>query len=344
MFEDNNITISTTSGAVGPNGVHTRIRDEEVDVAKTAIGLDVNANTVRAAQLRFDKNSTTVMALGETQILPGAVTAAGVADPAALTAALRTLWSTFKIKGKKVILGVGGQRVVVRTATLPVMPAKDIKSALSLYVAETVPFDVNEAEMDFTVSGTDLDSDGNPVYKGILTGAPTDYLTEFVEAVQSADLTVETIDVDAFALVRAIVPPIPPGYLVAEAVVNIQQQSTQVVIHLNRRPELVRDLPLGAATVAGGSIEPLVEEILTTVGFYQSGDNATPLQRVLLVGSGSQMSGLDYAISSGANLPVAHDAAWLSLPRDPTGASDNAVRAVGTHMAIAVGLAMGAAL
>lgn len=317
---------------------------EEVDVAKTAIGLDVNSNSVRAAQVRFDKNSTTVMALGETALYPGVVTAAGVADPAALSAALKALWSTFKIQGKRVILGVGGQRVVVRTASIPVMPGKDIKEALPLYVAETVPFDVDEAEMDFVVSGTDLDAEGNPVYQGILTGALTSYLTEFVDAVQMAELVVESIDVTAFALIRAIVPPIMPGYLVAEAVVNIQQQSTQVVVHVNSRPVLVRDLPLGAATVAGGSIEPLVEEILTTVGFYQSSDTAIPIQRVLLVGSGSQMAGLDYAISSGANLPVAHDAAWLALPRDPTGASDEALRAVGTHMAIAVGLAMGASL
>ncbi len=313
-------------------------------MAKTAIGLEINAATVRAAQIRYDKGSTTVVTLAENGLFPGVVTAGGVADPPALAAALTALWANFPLKGKRVILGVAGQRVVVRPATLPVMPGKEIKEALPLYVSDSVPFDVNESELDFVISGIELDDDGNQNYTGILTGAPTEYLSEFVEAVQQANLVVESIDVASFALVRAIVPTIPPGYLVAEAVVNIDQQTSQVVVHVNARPVLVRDLPLGTDVMVGGSIEPLVEEILTTVGFYQSGDNATPLQRILLEGSGSQLRGLDVAISSGANLPVAHDAAWLSLPRDPVGASDDAIRAIGSHMAIPVGLAMGAAL
>ncbi|MCB0914127.1 MAG: pilus assembly protein PilM [Actinobacteria bacterium] len=328
----------------GSLDVDTCWQDKEVAVAKTAIGLDINTSSVRAAQVRYDKGSTSVVALAESTLFPGVVTAAGVADPAALAAALSALWNTFGIKGKRVILGVGGQRVVVRPASIPVMPGKEIKEALPLYVSESVPFDVNESELDFVVSGIDLDGDGNQVYEGILTGAPTAYLTELVEAVQQANLTVVAIDVASFALIRAVVPPVPPGYLVSEAVVNVDEHASQVVVHVNGRPMLVRDLPLGADVLAGGSIEPLVEEISTTVGFYQSGEKATPLQRILLEGAGSQLRGLDLAVSRSTNLPVAHDAAWLALPRDAAKASDEAVRAVGTHMTVAVGLAMGAAL
>ena len=336
-------------------------------MAKTAIGLDITPSSVRAAQVRVDSKSSTVVALAEQSLFPGVVTTNGVADPGALATALRTLWSSFKIKGKDVILGVGGQRVVVRTATVTWMPPKDLKGALSLYVADVVPFDVNEAVLDYVISGETTDDDGNRLYTGILTGAPEEYLTDFVDAVQDAGLTVKSIDVNAFALLRAIVPPIPPGYLVAEAVVHVGHQSTQVVVHINGRPELVRDLPLGSDAAGGAEaypgfggpgeaqppppapvtrqdIEPLVEEIITTLGFYQSGDDTMPLQRVLLVGSGSQLPGLDYAISSGTNLPVAHDAAWLSLPRDPATASDDAVRMIGSHMAIAVGLGLGVGL
>lgn len=331
-------------------------------MAKTAIGLDITPSSVRAAQVRVDSKSSTVVALAEQPLFPGIVTTTGVADPAALTAALHTLWSAFNIKGKDVILGVGGQRVLVRTATVPWMPPKDLKGALALYVADAVPFDVNEAILDYVISGETTDDEGNRLYTGILSGAPEEYLTELIDATQSAGLTVKSVDVTAYALLRAVVPPIPPGYLVAEAVVYVGHQSTQVVVHVNARPELVRDLPLGSDAAGGDpgagfggpegppppatrqSIEPLVEEILTTLGFYQSSDDAMPLQRVLLVGSGSQLPGLDYAISSGTNLPVAHDAAWLSLPRDATTASDDAVRAIGSHMAVAVGLGLGAGL
>lgn len=328
-------------------------------MAKTAIGLSITPSSVRAAQVRVDSKSSTIVALAEQPLYGGVVTSGGVADPAQLSNALRTMWSTYKLKGKDVVLGVGGQRVAVRTAEMPWMPPKDVRSALSLYLGDVVPFDVNDAVLDYVISGESTDEEGNRTYTGIVAGAPEDYLCEFVDAVQLAGLTVTSIDVDSFALIRAVVPPIPPGYLVAEAVVHVGQQNTQVVVHVNARPVLVRDLPMGAGNTGGDvtpgygmppgaaapiNIDPLAEEILTTIGYYQAGDDAMPLQRVLLVGSGSQIPGLDYAVSSGVNLPVAHDAAWLSLPRDSRGASDEVIRAVGASMAVPVGLGLGVGL
>lgn len=350
--------IKTACSAADISGV---THGSEAAVAKTAIGLSITPSSVRAAQVRVDSKSATIMALAEQPLYGGVVTSGGVADPAQLSNALRTMWSAFKLKGKDVVLGVGGQRVAVRTAEMPWMPPKDIRSALPLYIGEVVPFDVNDAVLDYVISGETVDEEGERTYTGIVAAAPEEYLCEFVDAVQLAGLTVTSIDVDSFALIRAVVPPIPPGYLVAEALVHVGQQNTQVVVHVNARPALVRDLPLGAGNIGadmtpgygmppgaarpGGmaqvNIDPLAEEILTTIGYYQAGDDAMPLQRVLLVGSGSQVPGLDLAISSGVNLPVAHDAAWLSLPRDSHGASDEVIRAVGASMAIPVGLGLG---
>lgn len=324
-------------------------------MAKTAIGLDVTPSNVRAAVIRFDSKSTTITALAEQPLYPGAVTSGGVADVESLAGAIKALWSTNRIKGNRVILGLGGQRVVVRAATIPWMAPKDIRAALPLYVSEVVPFDVNEAVLDYVISGEDTNDEGDRLYTGILAGTALEYVTEMVDAVQAANLRVVAVDVAAFALLRAVVPPIPPGFLVCEAVINIGHQSTQVVVHVNGRPELVRDLPLGSDSAAAPypgyvadptapphSIEPLVEELNTTLGFYQSGDDAVPLQRVLLVGSGALLPGLDLALSSGLNLPVAHDAVWLTMARDRSGASDEAVRLLGSNMAVAVGLALGA--
>ena len=324
-------------------------------MAKTAIGLDVTPSNVRAAVIRFDSKSTTITALAEQPLYPGAVTSGGVADVESLAGAIKALWSTNRIKGNRVILGLGGQRVVVRAATIPWMAPKDIRAALPLYVSEVVPFDVNEAVLDYVISGEDTNDEAIASTPASWPAPRWSTSPRWSTRCRRQTCGWLPSTWPPSPLLRAVVPPIPPGFLVCEAVINIGHQSTQVVVHVNGRPELVRDLPLGSDSaaapypgyVAGSDGSSALDraaggELNTTLGFYQSGDDAVPLQRVLLVGSGALLPGLDLALSSGLNLPVAHDAVWLTMARDRSGASDEAVRLLGSNMAVAVGLALGA--
>lgn len=280
----------------------------------------------------------------------------GVSDAQALTEAVKALWSKHKLGQKSVVLGIAGPRVVVRPASIPLMPSKDVRAALPLYVAEMPSIEVAESVLDYVINGESLDDDGKRQFDGLLVATTISPLEEFIDAVQAAKIRVESVDLTAFGILRAMVPPMQPGYRVVEALVSIGSQSTQVIVHENRRPALVRDLAVGADVVVDAlshvdlnslpatqqALDPLVTQISETVGFYETGEGAQTPNRVLVTGSGSMLPGLEYAMGASLGAPVVRDAAWLTMQRDPKTVTNEMMRAFASRMTAAVGLALGA--
>ena len=64
---------------------------------------------------------------------------------------LRELWTRGGFKSRKVWMGVGNQRVVVREITLPAMPEKELRQSLGFQVQEFIPMPVEEAVLDYHV-------------------------------------------------------------------------------------------------------------------------------------------------------------------------------------------------
>lgn len=332
-------------------------------MAKVSIGLEVSPNGVRAARLRGDKGSVTLDLLAEEPLVPGIVVPGGVSDAPALTEAVKALWAKYKLGQKTVTLGIAGPRVVVRSAAIPLMPVKDVRAALPLYVAEMPSIEVAESVLDYVINGESLDDDGKRQFEGLLVATTVGPLSEVIDAIQAAKVQVEAVDLTAFGVLRAMVPPMPappqpglqPGFQVVEAVVSIGSMATQVIVHRNRRPALVRDLAVGSDVVVDAlshvdlnsvtatqqALDPLVSQITETVGFYETGEGAVPPSRVLVTGSGSMLPGLEYALGSALGAPVSRDAAWLNLPRDPKTVTNDVLRAFASRMAAAVGLALG---
>ena len=91
-------------------------------MAKGRIGLDIGSTAVRAVELVG--TPLTVVRASQVALPPGAVESGEVREPAAVTEALRKLWSEGGFKGKQVWLGVGNQRVVVREISLPYLPGE----------------------------------------------------------------------------------------------------------------------------------------------------------------------------------------------------------------------------
>ena len=137
-------------------------------MAKVAIGLEVSPNGVRAARVRGDKGSVTLELLAEEPLVPGIVVPGGVSDAQALTDAVKGLWSKHKLGQKSVVLGIAGPRVVVRPASIPLMPSKDVRAALPLYVAEMPSIEVAESVLDYVINGESLDDDGKRQFDGLL--------------------------------------------------------------------------------------------------------------------------------------------------------------------------------
>ena len=119
-------------------------------MAKTRIGLDIGSTAVRAAELT-EGSPPSVVRAAQVPLAAGAVENGEVKDIEAVSEALRELWSRGGFKSKKVWMGVGNQRVVVREISLPWLPEKELRQSLGFQVQEFIPMPVDEAVLDYHV-------------------------------------------------------------------------------------------------------------------------------------------------------------------------------------------------
>src|SRR6266545_624576 len=215
-------------------------------MAKTLIGLDIGSTAVRAAEV--STGDVPVLARAAQVPLPsGAVENGEVRQPQVVGEALRELWGRSRIRGRQVRIGVGNQRVVVREIALPWLPDKELRASLGFQVQEFIPISVDEAVLDFDPLG-EFELEGRRMLRILLVAAQKMMIGE---AVQEARLEPVGIDLNPFALVRAVgtVEALnleTPG---DEAVVDVGAHVTNISVHDRGVARFVRILPTGGRDI-----------------------------------------------------------------------------------------------
>jgi type IV pilus assembly protein PilM len=252
-------------------------------VPKTRIGLDVGSTAVRAAELT-EGSSPSVVRAAQVPLPAGAVENSEVRDVAAVSEALRELWTRGGFKSRKVWMGVGNQRVVVREIALPAMPEKELRQSLGFQVQEFIPMPVDEAVLDYHLI-EELEIEGRPMLRLLWGAAQKAMVDTLVAAATGAKVEPIGLDLVPFALVRAVGATGAGMELETtggEAVVDVGAHVTNIVVHAAGETRFVRILPSGGrditvAIARGLSVDDEVAERLKR-GEFVEGSEATPQQ------------------------------------------------------------------
>jgi type IV pilus assembly protein PilM len=168
-------------------------------------GLDIEAGSVAATEVEGANGSTTVTASAIQPLEPGTFHEGEVLDPDRLTTALKALCAEHKIS-KRVRLGVGNQRVVVRTLRLPAIenPA-EMEAAVRFQAQEQMPMPLDQAVLEHQVVGGVPAEEGTaPQVDVVVVAARRDMVSSFLEPVRRAGLQPVGVDLSAFAMIRAL--------------------------------------------------------------------------------------------------------------------------------------------
>jgi type IV pilus assembly protein PilM len=153
--------------------------------ARNAIGLDIGTSGVRAAELSFGRHGVTLEKFGQVAVPAGSVRDGEVVDQAAVSEAIRELWSATKFSRKDVVLGIANQRVVVRSVEVQWLPAAELRRSLPLQVADQLPMPVSEAVLDFHPL-EEIHSPRGRMLRGLLVAAVRESLLGNVRCVERA--------------------------------------------------------------------------------------------------------------------------------------------------------------
>ncbi len=306
-------------------------------MAQLIVGLDIGTSAVRAAELDVSSAQPVLHTYGQVGLPPGAVVDGEVRDASAVSEALQRLWSNGQFSSRRVAVGIAGLRAITREIDIPHVPDDEVEMAVRYQSEEVIPFPPEQTILSSQVLSDYTDSEGQKMRRVLVAAAHSDLVDGIIRAVEGAGLTVDRVDLDSSALVRAVAAQSVPGQ--TEAIVSIGAGLTIIVIHQDGRPQFVRtvgtggnattaaissalDMPLSDAEIlkrrlgegtpqvqsalrpAEASINDVVGEIRNSIQYFTSLPGRSPVARVLVTGGGSYLFGLLQALESQVRIPV----------------------------------------
>jgi type IV pilus assembly protein PilM len=169
-------------------------------------GLNIEAGSVAVAEV--SANGTNRLVASATYPLkPGVFHEGEVIDPDGLVAALKALYLNHKLP-KSVRLGLGNQRVIVRTLRMPAIEdPKEMEAAIRFQAQEQIPMPLDQAVLQHqVVGGVPAQEGSGPQVDMVVIAARRDMITAFVEPLRRAGLEPAGIDLSAFGMIRALAP------------------------------------------------------------------------------------------------------------------------------------------
>ncbi len=196
------LALPTRSSGGGKKGGHA---------VKKLVGLKIGSSQLAAARVS-NNGVAEVQQLAREVLAPGIVVGGELRDPDALGEALKGFFARNKLPKKGVRLGIASNRIGVRIFDIVgVTEDKQLANAIHFRAQETLPIPLDEAVLDYRVLDESVDAEGQPVKRVLLVVVYRELVERYVAACKKAGIQLAGIDLEAFALLRTLAPPVDRG-------------------------------------------------------------------------------------------------------------------------------------
>jgi type IV pilus assembly protein PilM len=244
---------------------------------KRITGLKIGGSQLAAARVHNNGVPELVQVARE-DLAPGVVVGGELRDLEALSTALKDFFKRHKLPRQGVRLGIANNRIGVRMFEIGgIEDIKQLENAVRFRAHEVLPIPIEEAVIDWQVLDEREEEDGTVTRRILLVVAYRDLLDRYVVACKKAGIKLVGIDLEAFALLRAISEPLPAEAGTANAavvVVAVGHDRSTFAVSNGRVCEFTRVLDWGGATlnvaiareldIAPSEAEPIKRELSLT--------------------------------------------------------------------------------
>ena len=163
------------------------------------------------------------MQLARSPLEPGVVVAGEVRDVPALATALDEFFTDNKLPRRGIRLGIGTNRIGVRTLDIEgIDDERQLANAVRFRAHEALSIPLDQAVLDYHVVGETVDESGARLAPRRARGrVPASRSTTTSRRAARRSLELAGIDVEAFALLRAVAPATLNGSTGAAALVAL---------------------------------------------------------------------------------------------------------------------------
>lgn len=210
---------------------------------KTFVGIDLGHHTIKAVQLDRTATGWRVTRVDAEPTPPDAVKDGVVVDPDSCAFAIRHLLKKGRIGATSAIISVAGGSVVVRTVRIPKMPEATLRKSIRFEAGRYVPTSVEDSFIEFDILG--YTEDGH--MDVMIVAAPRDIVESRVRTCALAGLEVEVVDIEPFAVYRALIEADPASDWASQtfAMVDIGAATTNLSVITRGHFAMTRSIPQG---------------------------------------------------------------------------------------------------
>jgi len=211
---------------------------------RTQVGLDVGQRYIKLVQIVWGPSGPRIANFGCARTPPGVLEDGVILRPQELVKRLRDMLRARGIRGRRVVVAVGGGRVIVRHVKLPRMSPAELEEALRWQSEQYISMPGEEAVVDFHIK--DADGEG-PEMETMLVGVPRRSVEGYLTAIRRLRRYPCAIEIEAVANYRALEAVAGLNVVEDEAVVivDLGASSTKIGIYVDGLPLLVRSLEVG---------------------------------------------------------------------------------------------------
>jgi len=214
--------------------------------SKKYVGIDIGSKNVKLIFLTPTHQKTFSLRNWDIRELPDEIvpleTTSENRDPVVISV-LKDIFSKNKNLPKKTVTSVSGSSVIVRPIKVPLLTKEELAKSIAIEAEPYIPFPVKEVYLSFDVLG-EVTEEGVRKNEVMIVAARKEYVDKHVDILSQCNLTPKYIDVDIFAIERAL----RYNYDIENenvCVVNIGANITNVAIIEAGVAKTCRDLPLG---------------------------------------------------------------------------------------------------
>jgi type IV pilus assembly protein PilM len=340
---------------------------------KSLVGLDIGSSSIKAVELQGKPGNLHITSLGYEQLLPDYVVDGQIMELNSVSSIISNIFSGQQIKTEKVVAGVSGHSVIVKSISVPAMSEEELEDSIDWHAEEHIPFDINDVSLDYQIVGRSPE-----MLQVVMAACKRDRISNIKQAIQLAGKQPSIIDVDAFALQNCYEINYKPSPHDVVALLNIGASTMNINIVQGIQSVFTRDVTTGGnyytamlqkelglsyeqaesikcgrnipdgpdpnavEAILSSASEALVLEIKKTFDFYratsETGD--VKVQKILISGGGSKVRGLVQHLTNKFEIPVEPIDPFRQIKVDNKRYSAEYMQEIMPEMAVAVGLAL----
>jgi type IV pilus assembly protein PilM len=344
------------------------------------VGIDAGSDTLKVVEVQgTSRSGFRLLKLGTAPCPPGVIRDGVPTGPEELGSHIRALLDRTGIRTERAVMGVGGQAVTVREVRVPPMTQQELTAAVRYEAERYLPYNIKEVYMDYQVLG-EAAEDGRRMLDVLVVAARQDVVDRIVATADAARVQLGILDVESFALLRAVVPAGGEGQTVA--IVDLGAEASDILITEGPRLRFTRNIPIGGAALVAAiheamdidmttarslleekgevleegatadhtaerlhdiiapHIGDLITEIRRSLDYYQTRSRTAVINQILLAGGLARLRKLDKAIAAELGIATAVASPFVNLKVNTAAVPADRLEALGPTMAVAVGLAM----